>query len=190
MSHSHFFEWLVSFSSFLENYVLELSVENRKKSFWYLTGIQLKMSKILKNYHFSRISPIVPKNEKNPNPSILRIVLSYYYYPYHFLSAYWFLTLEISLSVPKISPSRCHINETSFHSFEVESLFWLSLFSKPCKSSHAYLSALLLFFSTSDNRFKIKLFLNPWFIQIHPKQCLNVVKFYRKIEIFDNDKIH
>ena len=61
------------------------------------------------------------KKWENPNPSILRIVLSYYYYPYHFLSAYWFLTLEISLSVPKISPSRCHINETSFHSFEVES---------------------------------------------------------------------
>ena len=69
------------------------------------------------------------KKWENPNPSILRIVLSYYYYPYHFLSAYWFLTLEISLSVPKISPSRCHINETSFHSFKVESLFRIGLFS-------------------------------------------------------------
>ena len=69
------------------------------------------------------------KKWENPNPSILRIVLSYYYYPYHFLSAYWFLTLEISLSVPKISPSRCHINETSFHSFKVESLFWIRVLS-------------------------------------------------------------
>ena len=123
MSHSHFFEWLVSFSSFFGKLRSRTICRKPQKVILILDRYPIKDVKNSQKLSFFENIANCSKKRENPNPSILRIVLSYYYYPYHFLSAYWFLILEISLLVPTISPSRCHINETSFHSFKVKSLF-------------------------------------------------------------------